>query len=221
MTISPVSAQRMISSLTFASCFIYAPGGACVKSARSRFLCSRLKAGDAGVILKYAQLVRHHARGCSALAGFFDSSDLLIPVPGSGPQDPAIRCVASLIAEALVREGLGSAHWQCIRRVQPVRKSATSTPRERPTAERHFESLAVEITEFAGDATRMTLVDDVVTRGRTLLAAATRLRDAFPNARIQGFALLRTLGFAPCVDRLWDPCIGEITWRRGDARRNP
>jgi predicted amidophosphoribosyltransferase len=221
MMISPVSAQRMISSLTFASCYIYAPGGGCNVSERSRSLCSLLKAGDARLILKYAQLVKHHAGECAALAGFFDSSDVLVPVPGSEPRDPALRSVASLLAEALVHEGLAGAHWQCIRRVQRVRKSATAAPRERPTAQRHYDSLAVEFTQVAGDPARMTLVDDVVTRGRTLLAAATRLHDAFPNARIQGFALLRTMGFAARVDRLWDPCIGEITWRGGDARRNP
>lgn len=211
----------MISSLTFASCYIYAPAGGCNVSERSRSLCSLLKAGDARLILKYAQLVKHHACECPALAGFFDSSDVLVPVPGSEPRDPALRSVTSLLAEALVREGLAGAHWQCIRRVRQVRKSATAAPRERPTAQRHYDSLAVEFAQVAGDPARMTLVDDVVTRGRTLLAAATRLRDAFPNTRIQGFALLRTLGFASRVDRLWDPCIGEITWRRGDARRNP
>jgi hypothetical protein len=52
----------MISSLTFASCYIYAPGGGCDVSERSRSLCSLLKAGDARLILKYAQLVKHHAR---------------------------------------------------------------------------------------------------------------------------------------------------------------
>jgi predicted amidophosphoribosyltransferase len=211
----------MVGSLTFASCYVYAPGGGCDVSERSRSLCSLLKAGDARLILKYAQLVRRHAHECPALAGFFDSSEVLVPVPGSEARDPTVRSVAGLIAEALVREGLAGAHWQCIRRVQPVRKSATAAPHERPTAERHYDSLAVEFTQVIGDPARMTLVDDVVTRGRTLLAAATRLHDAFPNARIQGFALLRTMGFASRVDRLCDPCIGEITWRGGDARRNP
>jgi hypothetical protein len=225
----------MISSLTFASCYIYAPGGGCDVSDRSRSLCSLLKAGDTRLILKYAQLVGHHARACPTLDGFFDSGDVLVPVPGSEPRDPEARCVASLLAEALVNEGLADAHWPCIRRVQRVRKSATAAPRERPTAERHYDTLAVEFTRgaggpmigasgptrVAGDPTRITLVDDVVTRGRTLLAAATRLHEAFPNARIQAFALLRTMGFVSRVDRLWDPCIGEITWRGGDARRNP
>jgi predicted amidophosphoribosyltransferase len=211
----------MIPSLTFASCYIYAPGGGCNLSERSRSLCALFKAGDARLISKYAKLVRHHTRGCPELARFFDSSDVLVPVPGSEPRDLEAQSAASLLAQALVREGLADAHWQCIRRVQRVRKSATAVPRERPTAQRHYDTLAVELPSVVGDPMRMTLVDDVVTRGRTLLAAATRLHEAFPNTRIQGFALLRTMGFAARVDRLWEPCIGEIAWRGGDARRNP
>ena len=211
----------MIPSITFASCYIYAPGGRCDVSERSRSLCALLKAGDARLILKYAQSVKQHARECPTFAGFFSSSDVLVPVPGSEPPDPLRGSVASLLAEALVREGLAGAHCDCIRRIWPVRKSATAAPRERPSVERHYDSLAVEFTRLCGDPARLTLVDDVVTRGRTLLAAASRLHDAFPRARIQAFALLRTMGFAPRVDRLLDPCIGEITWRGGDARRNP
>jgi hypothetical protein len=211
----------MISSLTFASCYIYAPAGACDVSERSRSLCLLLKAGDTRLILKYAKLVRHRARECPALATFFSSDDVLVPVPGNGPRDAGARTAATLLAEALVCEGLAGTHLQCVRRVQRVPKSATASPRGRPTAERHYDSFIVELTRAVHRPARMILVDDVVTRGRTLLAAATRLHEAFPHSRIQGFALLRTLGFASRVDRLWDPCIGEITWREGDARRNP
>lgn len=211
----------MIPSIAFASCYIYAPGGRCDVSERSRSLCALLKAGDARLILKYAQCVKQHACAYPTFAGFFSSSDVLVPVPGSEPLDPLRDSVASLLAQALVREGLAGARCDCIRRVWPVRKSATAAPRERPSVQRHYDSLAVEFTCVSGDPARLTLVDDVVTRGRTLLAAATRLHDAFPRARIQAFALLRTMGFAPRVDRLLDPCIGEIAWRGGDARRNP
>jgi predicted amidophosphoribosyltransferase len=211
----------MIPSITFTSCYVYAPGGRCDISERSRSLCALLKAGDARLIEKYARRVKQHARECPTLAGFFSSSDVLVPVPGSGPVEPLRGSVARLLAEALVREGLAGAQCDCIRRVWPVCKSATAAPRDRPSVERHYDSLAVEFTRLCGDAGRLTLIDDVVTRGRTLLAAATRLHDVFPRARIQAFALLRTMGFAPRVDRLLDPCIGEIAWRGGDARRNP
>ena len=67
----------------------------------------------------------------------------------------------------------------------------------------------------------MVLIDDVITKGRTLLAAAARLREAFPETEIRAFALLRTMGFIPGVQRLLDPCTGEIRWNAGDAHRNP
>jgi hypothetical protein len=61
----------------------------------------------------------------------------------------------------------------------------------------------------------------VITKGRTLLAAAARVREAFPEARVRAFTLLRTLGFIARVDQLLDPCTGEIRWQGGDAHRTP
>ncbi|MDP8985878.1 MAG: hypothetical protein M3N97_12770 [Pseudomonadota bacterium] len=68
---------------------------------------------------------------------------------------------------------------------------------------------------------QLVLIDDVVTKGRTLLAAAARVHEALPDADIRAFALLRTMGWVQGVDRLLDPCVGEIRWRAGDAYRNP
>ena len=50
--------------------------------------------------------------------------------------------------------------------------------------------------------TRILLVDDVITRGRTLAAAAMRLHEAFPNAEIRAFALVRAMNFVLDVPRL-------------------
>jgi hypothetical protein len=59
------------------------------------------------------------------------------------------------------------------------------------------------------------------TKGRTLLAAASRLHEAFPAAQIRAFALVRTMGLIPSVEHLLDPCKGEIRWQAGDAYRCP
>jgi hypothetical protein len=71
------------------------------------------------------------------------------------------------------------------------------------------------------DPQGVVLIDDVITKGRTFLAAAARVREAFPHAQIRAFALLRTMGFIAGVEQLLDPCRGEIRWRGGDARRTP
>jgi hypoxanthine phosphoribosyltransferase len=85
----------------------------------------------------------------------------------------------------------------------------------------HYESFAIEPIDAIPFAKHIILVDDVVTKGRTLLAAATRLHEAFPYARIRAFALLRTMGLIADVNQLLDPCVGEIRWWGGDAHRNP
>ncbi|TLY79392.1 MAG: hypothetical protein E6K49_03865 [Gammaproteobacteria bacterium] len=61
----------------------------------------------------------------------------------------------------------------------------------------------------------------MVTKGRTLLAAAARLHEAFPDADVRAFALVRTMGFLPQLDHLLEPCEGVIRWAGGDARREP
>jgi phosphoribosylpyrophosphate synthetase len=67
----------------------------------------------------------------------------------------------------------------------------------------------------------MVLVDDVITKGRTLFAAAARLRHEFPQLDIRAFALVRTLGFLSRLDRAFAPCQGVVYWAGGDTRREP
>jgi predicted amidophosphoribosyltransferase len=211
----------MIHAVTFASCYVYSPCGGCAVSARSRVLCSLLKAGDVRLMLKYAGRVRQQAADTPALAGFFGESDVLVPVPGWTPRIPGAGSVTHHLAASFVREGLGRAVWPGLRRTRPVRKSATAAPGERPTLKAHYDTLAVECADFPPRPSEIVLVDDVVTKGRTLLAAAMRLQEALPHSRIRAFALLRTMGFIPEVHRLLDPCIGEIRLRAGDAHRHP
>jgi hypothetical protein len=209
----------MISKIAYASCYVYSPAGAGAVCERSRLLRALLKAGDAHFMLKYAVRVHQQVADSPQLAGFFRASDVLVPVPGSAPKACGDPWVAADLAEALVLEGLGSMAWPGLRRVSAVRKSATSAPGARPSVLRHYESFLTERPPMA--LSSVVLIDDVVTKGRTLLAAATVLQEAFPQADIRAFALLRTRGLIPGVQRLLDPCKGEIRWQAGDAHRNP
>jgi hypothetical protein len=67
----------------------------------------------------------------------------------------------------------------------------------------------------------MTGATSLQTKGRTLLAAASRVQEAFPCAQVRAFALVRTLGLIFGIKQLLDPCKGEIRWRSGDAQRRP
>ena len=209
----------MISSIAYASCYVYSPVGSGELCERSRLLRTLLKAGDVASLRKCARRVREQATCCPHLAGFFKPTDLLIPVPGSAPYCQGHPWASQNLAMALVDAGLGAATWTGLQRVRAVRKSATAAPGMRPTVRRHYESLRVVQPTDPPDG--IVLIDDVVTKGRTLLAAASRVQEAFPDAKIRSFALLRTMGLIAEVERLLNPCQGHIRWRGGDAHRNP
>jgi hypothetical protein len=65
------------------------------------------------------------------------------------------------------------------------------------------------------------LVDDFITLGRTLLAAAAVLHNTLPSAHVRGFAFVRTEGLRPDIRALTDPIVGVIRYSGGDAFRSP
>lgn len=205
----------------FASCYVYAPRGASVLSARSRSLCARIKAAGPALIRLHARCVMHQARVTPVLAEFFRAIDVLIPIPASEPNASSQGHLPDRLADALVAEGLAASVWRGLRRIHPVTRSATAPPGRRPTVLAHYDSLDILPGPVLLDDVRLLLIDDVVTKGRTLLAAAMRIHQAFPHARISAFALLRTLGFKDDLEGLLEPCVGRIGWRAGDAHRNP
>ena len=207
---------RVIQTIAYASCYVYSPTGTGAVCERSRLLRALLKAGDASFMTKYACRVRQQAEDSPPLAGFFGATDVLVPVPGSTPGGFS---AAEHLAVALFNAGLGGGAWSGLRRVRAVRKSATAAPGTRPTVTVHYDSFDLERTAKAPE--RIVLIDDVVTKGRTLLAAASRVHEAFPYSHIRAFALLRTMGLIPGVQQILDPCKGEIRWKSGDAHRSP
>ena len=89
-------------------------------------------------------------------------------------------------------------------------KSAIAAPGERPEAKLHHESLRVD-SDLLERPRRITIVDDFVTKGATLLAAASHVQEAFPEAEVQTFALVRTMGLVADIEAIGEPCEGLIT----------
>jgi predicted amidophosphoribosyltransferase len=196
---------------------VYSPGGSSVASRRSRTLRALLKAGGTGFQSWYAVHVGQQM-DVPLLKDFLARNPVVVPVPGNRSGSGG-SFVAKRLAHALVQAGLGERVFSGLRRVRPVVKSATAPPGGRPTVAAHFDSFAID--SNVPIPHEILLVDDVVTRGRTLLAAAARFKEASPTSNVQAFALLRTLRHGLEIDRLFDPCVGEIRLRAGDARRKP
>lgn len=217
-TLARLRPFTMIESIDFASCYVYSPAGDSAICARSRLLRVLLKNADAHFMIKYAVRVHQQTAPPALLAGFFLRDDVLVPVPRSAPKVGGTWPAAEL-AHALVQAGVGSATWLGLHRIRAVCKSATAAKGCRPSVARHYDSFRLEPPAHRPQS--VVLIDDVITKGRTIFAAAARLREALPDARIRAFALLRTVGMISDIKTLLEPCRGEIRWRRGDARRMP
>lgn len=219
-----------LSELSFASYLVYTRRGTSDVSIRARnFVVSQLKQ-DAIVAIATGQ-TRITATayladrlksvlGKSTLQGFFSGDETLVPVPGSGLTVPDALWVPQNLATELVRRGIGRQVAPLLRRVEPVAKSAFAGPGERPSPQEHFETMAVQAAIEAPKV--LCLVDDVVTKGSTLLGAANRLAEAFPEAEIRAFAAVRHVGFREEIDSIEEPCVGIIRLTSsGEADRDP
>jgi hypothetical protein len=215
-----------LASLPYASFLSYSPRGTSPVSVESQRVCYSVKqdglqpSGRPLIEAVVGTLARDHRE---AFAEFLGPDVTLVPVPksaplpskGSGP----VLWVPRRISEALAAAGLGAAVVPCVERVTAVPKSAASTRGERPSIDRHIESMQARLDLPRGP---ITLVDDVVTKGATLFAAARVITNAFPGVEVRAFALIRTRGLVPDVERVIDPAVGTITGNRwGEAERVP
>lgn len=119
----------------------------------------------------------------------FKKGGCLVPVPRHTPLLKGALWPALRICEELLRIGLGGEIQPLLERTKAVRQSSTSASKERPSVREHFETLQVKAPLHVLD--RLILVDDVVTRGATLVASASHLSAILPDAEIVSFAYAR------------------------------
>lgn len=92
----------------------------------------------------------------------------------------------------------------------------------RPVPDQKYRLISIRCKQSGFPPTlKLLLVDDFVTKGRTILAAAAVLSRAFPAAQIQAFAVVRTMGLVPELEIIRWPIEGEIRIVGGDAERDP
>jgi hypothetical protein len=144
----------------------------------------------------------------AGLATWISPHAVLVPAPSSRLLKPGSLWVPLKLAKAMVGLGIGRRVETWLERTEPIPKAASSKAGDRPTAQRQYETLRMKLPVIPSD--EVVVVDDVVTRGATLLAAVSRVREALPGARVVGFAMVRALSEPAEFTEMYSPRIGRI-----------
>lgn len=150
---------------------------------------------------------------------FLGSDAALVPVPRSGLLRTGALWPALEIARELRAWDFGSRVLTCIERKSSVPKASMAKAEVRSKARTHFESLI--IAEPLSLPAKITLIDDVVTRGAQLFGAAWAIWAVRPDVEVSAFAVVRTESEAADFRALFDPHSGRIEWRDEECRRRP
>lgn len=152
------------------------------------------------------------------LKPFLENNTTLVPIPRSAPLPDNALWPARVICERFRLGGFARDILPCVARTKAIRKSSSSAgAANRPSVQEQYDSLRVS-RDGLFVPERITLVDDVLTLGRTAFACAMRLHEAFPHAEIKLFAVIRTKGFDPELAKFVDPEIGQISYNSNSGK---
>ena len=214
----------LLSELKYWSFLAYSPRGELPVRERSRHIMRMLKferhVGQAGQPMSryVANAIWKYLSEESVESGL-GPEVTLVPAPRSSKLLSGGLWVPRLLAEALVELDLGKEVVPCLQRVRAVPKAAFAQAKDRPDAVTHFETIEVGSPMLRPG--RVVVVDDVVTRGATLLGAASRLAESWRGASVRGFAAMRTISNAIEFRDIKDPVEGKIEYRDGQTFRVP
>jgi hypothetical protein len=214
------TSPSLLSEVRFGAFLAYSPRGTSSTSVRSRRFRDNVKLDRPDQIRDILAILSDRFEE-TPLRRILSPDATIVPAPRSAPfRTPDASWPARRIATELVEVGLGAEVFPVLQRVSPVKKSAYANPRERPTPQQHLESFGLD--SLLGSPSRIVIVDDVITKGATLIAAASALQSAYPEAEIRTFAILRTMGFQPEIEKILDPCAGVIKLNAsGRSERKP
>ena len=174
-----------------------------------------------------------HYRGTPAIDGsirhlianfsygdFFGDDCIAVPIPGHAPRAKNALWVPLEICNALREHGLVGDVDTCLSRSARIQRSSTAGRGNRSDPIDHYNSIDFATLLNFGES-RVILVDDIITRGATVLGCAAKIRDSVAGVvEIRGFALERTMGLNN-FSQIHDPVFGTVSGTQYYADREP
>jgi hypothetical protein len=219
-----MSISFKLSELEFGSLLSYSPAGSSEPERRSKSIMTAIKndkfIGDPPILTsEFISNSIKEKMTTLPFGYFFRTNPVLVPIPNSSLMRPNTLWVSRRLADALYRNGLGISVENLLERFRPLRKAATCTAQNRPKVSEHYNSLNIQ--KGFHNPREILLIDDIVTRGATLLGAANRLRETFPMVHVRAFAAIRSISPPFIFEHVYDPRKGLITLNGQETFRKP
>ncbi|MCB1185341.1 hypothetical protein KDM41_18125, partial [bacterium] len=170
--------MKSLFELAVGSFLVYPKGNDEATQRARQFIRLRIKMGrhDA-VVNAVSRLASQVAEG--PLAGFFPTDAVLVPIPGHTPRVKDGLWVADAICQEMVRSSLGSGVWPCLERIRTVPRSSHFVRAEDRASLRDHEK-SLDFRDLLLPSNEIILIDDVVTRGTTLMAGGHLISERYP-----------------------------------------
>jgi hypothetical protein len=138
-----------LSTIEFGSLLSYSPRGMSYFNRESRTAMNALKhdgyVSNLPILMSdfISKMVKEDMTTLP-FAHFFQNNPILVPVSNSSLMRPGTLWVPQRLANALIKQELGRSVVECVRRIKPLPKAATSLSENRPKATQHYDSIEIQ-----------------------------------------------------------------------------
>ncbi len=205
-----------MNTIEYSTLFNYSPRGHDAISEKSRQITGSIKAvRNQGVQILIDGLSRPESK---IINPFLNDNAILVPIPGSVKYSKGKTLWPSLVlAECLAMAGYGKDVRDLLKRFETVRKSHLArNADDRESVEKHRNTISTSIQLFPPD-TNFTLIDDVISLGRTSYACASLLKEQYPESNIKVFAAIRTCSFFD-IKQVFEPHVSTVSFNPASGK---
>lgn len=157
---------------------------------RSKKICGQIKKANPNQIKSGIDFIKSDY--IDEFKDFFGSDVTVVPAPSSSKTKPDFENAPLTICNLLFENELAFEVCDIIERHTTLRKSSHCLPANRPSIQEHISTMIVKNDTISTN--KITIIDDVLTKGSTTFACANLIKDRFPNAEVRIFAFMRTRG---------------------------
>ena len=213
-----------VTKVEFSSLLTYSPHGDSEKAEESKTTMKNLK--NDNILYSHISTSEYMVQvikkeiDAFPFSNYFNENTILVPVPKSSLIKLGTLWVPQRITTALIKNGLGKSSEACLERITAVKRSSGErVGANRPKASEHYKSMKVK--ELLFQPKEIVLVDDIITRGATIMGGINKLVEAFPDTKIRAFAMMRTISNPKDFVDIRNPRTGTITMTGEYTKREP